>query len=179
MRFPLPRRSGIYFDRVARGDRDHRHPDCALGAHCPKDCTRRAARTQCTNNMKQIGLSMHNYLDANHGFPTAITTAGPLKTRSALVVLLPYLDQQPLFNMWNQGFDWNTSQNAAFIDHPLIVFECPAAPNYSIQIAANTTSQSCRYLTVRSDYAPPTSVDRAAYKVYIDVASDYTGNFSR
>src|SRR5204863_1957748 len=55
-----------------------------------------AARTQCGNNMKQLGLALHAHADAQKGFPCSVTTAGA--RRSSLVPLLPYLDQTPLYN---------------------------------------------------------------------------------
>src|SRR5271168_406183 len=66
-----------------------------------------AARLQCQNNLKQIGLGLHSFLDANKGFPTTISTAGTLQTRTVLTALLPYVDQQPLYQTWNQNWAWN------------------------------------------------------------------------
>ncbi|MSU79955.1 MAG: DUF1559 domain-containing protein [Gemmataceae bacterium] len=98
-----------------------------------------AARTQCTNNMKQIGIAMHAHLDSYKGFPTSITATLP--KRSSLVPLLPYLDQGPLFTKWNLTVDWFVPANAAFIDIILPVFVCPSTPNSAIPIPAGTANQ--------------------------------------
>ncbi len=114
-----------------------------------------ASRTQCTNNMKQIGLAMHNHLDGYKGFPTAITTASNFQLRSSLTPLLPYLDQQPLYAEWNQNFAWNSAYNQSLIGHPMSVFECPSDPNYMQPIPANTSTENCPYISYRTDYSPP------------------------
>jgi prepilin-type N-terminal cleavage/methylation domain-containing protein len=68
-----------------------------------------ARRSQCRNNLKQIGLALHNYHDIANQFPPAIINHG----RSAFAgfqldanttgwtLLLPYLDQAPLYNLYN------------------------------------------------------------------------------
>ncbi len=59
-----------------------------------------ARRTQSRNNLKQIGLALHNYHDTFNEFPAG-TVAGPEKPEDRLswmVGLLPYLDQAPLHN---------------------------------------------------------------------------------
>ncbi len=54
-----------------------------------------ARRSQCKNNLKQIGLALHNYLDTARCFPFALGGTG--NKYSALSQLLPHLDQAPLF----------------------------------------------------------------------------------
>ena len=51
-----------------------------------------AARIQCANNLKQIGLACHNYHDANQAFPT--------QSNSWVVQLAPYLEQDPFYQQW-------------------------------------------------------------------------------
>ncbi len=59
-----------------------------------------ARRTQCKNNMKQFGLALHNYHDTLNMFPCTIN-AGNFSAPNgvgAMVHLLPYIDQAPLYN---------------------------------------------------------------------------------
>ncbi len=52
-----------------------------------------AARTQCVNNLKQLGLAFHNYHDTNQMFPSEYTG----RELSIFVVLLPFIEQQNLY----------------------------------------------------------------------------------
>jgi prepilin-type N-terminal cleavage/methylation domain-containing protein/prepilin-type processing-associated H-X9-DG protein len=54
-----------------------------------------ASRSQCTNNMKQLGLAMHNYHDVYKKFP-AEGVSSPL---SWYIMILPYVEQGPLYNI--------------------------------------------------------------------------------
>jgi prepilin-type N-terminal cleavage/methylation domain-containing protein/prepilin-type processing-associated H-X9-DG protein len=72
-----------------------------------------ARRAQCVNNLKQIGLALHNYHSAANAFPEGIDTAPHLDpgygsylystwtSWSAQSMLLPYLEQTPLYNSAN------------------------------------------------------------------------------
>jgi len=67
-----------------------------------------ARRAQCTNNMKQLGIALHNYHDTTSSLPWG---HGPFGWNdwSAHVLMLPYLEQAPLFNAIN----FNGTINAA------------------------------------------------------------------
>lgn len=96
-----------------------------------------ARRTQCSNNLKQIGIALHNYHDTYNIFPPGAVTPGPCcSTPSAgtwTLFILPFLEQKPLydrydFNTWN-----DQSRNAAntFVvqDNILKAYICPTDIN--------------------------------------------------
>jgi prepilin-type N-terminal cleavage/methylation domain-containing protein/prepilin-type processing-associated H-X9-DG protein len=58
-----------------------------------------ANRAKCQNNLKQIGLAAINYHDTNNGFPTLIDNT---RNFPSFVLLLPYLEQQGLYQALNQ-----------------------------------------------------------------------------
>src|SRR5688572_26374177 len=57
-----------------------------------------AARTQCQNNLKQIGLAVHNYHDVRKGMPPD-RIANDWVTWA--VIIQPYLEQEQLYKMWD------------------------------------------------------------------------------
>jgi prepilin-type N-terminal cleavage/methylation domain-containing protein len=58
-----------------------------------------AARTQCINNLKQIGLAMHNFHDAYKVLPYC-RTGGHEQDHTWAVIILPFLDQTPYYTTW-------------------------------------------------------------------------------
>src|SRR5688572_16336833 len=76
-----------------------------------------ARRTQCKNHLKQFGLAIHNYHDTHRAFPRL--TSGSQGTGfgtewrgfSAHVMLLPYIDQAPLYNQID--FQWHAETDTA------------------------------------------------------------------
>src|SRR4051812_15625344 len=62
-----------------------------------------ARRSQCSNNLKQIGLGMHNYHQSVNAFPlgSSWTHNASWNNWSAQALMLPYLEQQPLYNSIN------------------------------------------------------------------------------
>jgi prepilin-type N-terminal cleavage/methylation domain-containing protein/prepilin-type processing-associated H-X9-DG protein len=88
-----------------------------------------AARLQCQNNLKQIGLGFHNYENTYGAFPPAynIVVTSPV-ANSWGVYLLPYLEQGPLFQQYDVKATVGSAQNMAVISTHLKIFQCPASP---------------------------------------------------
>ena len=65
-----------------------------------------AARTQCQNNLKQWGLAMHNYHDANGLFPKGSSNGNTQKRQTWVMYLWPYIEQTALSskNNYNEHF---------------------------------------------------------------------------
>jgi len=95
-----------------------------------------ARRAQCTNNLKQIGLALHNYHSAVGSFPIGITVAMAYGaeqvwgTWSALSLMLPYLEQTPLFNAANfmvtNQLSTGVVINATVFNTNIAAFICPS-----------------------------------------------------
>src|SRR4051794_7023724 len=64
-----------------------------------------ARRSQCTNNLKQIGLGLHNYHDTLESFPASraggVFGSADMDAHSGFVALLPFIEQAPMYNAWN------------------------------------------------------------------------------
>lgn len=93
-----------------------------------------ARRSTCKNNLKQIGLALHNYHDTALTFPSAhVRTVANSWLSSQIgwqARILPYVDQANLYNM----IDWsiqpgNTgTANTTAMKEELPVFRCPSDP---------------------------------------------------
>jgi prepilin-type N-terminal cleavage/methylation domain-containing protein len=64
-----------------------------------------AARTQCKNNLRQIGIALHNYHDTYHQFPPGVSYTNPYFYWSWMARLLPYVEQD---NLFKQAYAWAT-----------------------------------------------------------------------
>ena len=92
-----------------------------------------AARTRCTNNLKQIGLAMHNYHSVYGVLPPGYTSNVNPSDNSDLgpgwgwgTHLLPYLEQEPLHRSLNLSLGIEHPSNAAGRVQVLSVFRCPS-----------------------------------------------------
>jgi prepilin-type N-terminal cleavage/methylation domain-containing protein len=80
-----------------------------------------ASRTRCANNLKQIGLAIHNYHDADRCLPPCRQDPGC----TWMVFLLPFVEQRALASAWlaNQSF---YSQSAVARETPVAIYFCPS-----------------------------------------------------
>ena len=91
-----------------------------------------ARRMQCSNNLKQIGLALHNYESAFRVWPSQST--GPEQGRnfnarrgSWFTASLPYLEQVGLFQQFNPNFHWHDAANLPSVKASVPSLSCPSA----------------------------------------------------
>ncbi len=96
-----------------------------------------ARRAQCTNNLKQIGLALHNYHDSNRRFPPLSVRFSPppsgvdswnTQELSWLTRTLPYLEQQVIYSQidFAKVQTWSSSPGSTLKNIDLVAFRCPS-----------------------------------------------------
>ena len=106
---------------------------------------RQAARRVSTmNNLKQVGLAMHNYHSVYREFPGDILAADGTPLLSWRVAILPFVDQSELYKQFRQDEPWNSPHNLKLMEkmppvyrHPEMrvgpnrtVYQRPLGPNF-------------------------------------------------
>jgi prepilin-type N-terminal cleavage/methylation domain-containing protein len=81
-----------------------------------------ARRTQCKNNLKQLGLAFHNYHDTHRVFPMG--NGG--NRYSPHAAILPHIDQAPVFNQINFNVPPKDAANAAILAMTMPAYRCPS-----------------------------------------------------
>lgn len=106
-----------------------------------------ARRTQCKNNMRQIGLAFHNYHDVHSRFPQpamiGLTVSSGLIIKSGAswcTMLLPFIEQANVYNQYNSNSSPYDPANAAAVKTIINGFMCPSVPRanntYTLAIPA-------------------------------------------
>lgn len=85
-----------------------------------------ASRMQSQNNLKQIGLALHNYHDANGAFPPAyVTDENGKPLYSWRVLILPYIEEDALYRQFNLKEPWDSPTNLPLSQRMPRVFQSP------------------------------------------------------
>jgi prepilin-type processing-associated H-X9-DG protein len=89
-----------------------------------------ARRTQCKNNLKQIGLALHNYQDTYGCLPPAyFADASGKPMHSWRVLILPYLGETALYGEYKFSEPWDGPNNSRLLTRMPAVFACPSQAN--------------------------------------------------
>jgi prepilin-type N-terminal cleavage/methylation domain-containing protein len=116
-----------------------------------------ARRSQCTNNLKQLGIGTHNYHDTYHALPAICNgTYGPTPYNktwwSGLVGILPFIEQNSIYDEYrskNIGVDWHNDFNTSITDNPttknIMTFYCPSNGVASSKPANHTAGTNYRF----------------------------------
>lgn len=88
-----------------------------------------ARRTQCSNNLKQIGLGLHNYHDTFKALPMDGCYAGVGSRISWAMAILPFAEQAPLWDQFGDAlWTWTVASDLALGKKELSLFLCPSDP---------------------------------------------------
>jgi prepilin-type N-terminal cleavage/methylation domain-containing protein/prepilin-type processing-associated H-X9-DG protein len=128
-----------------------------------------ARRSQCTNNLKQIGLGIHNYQDAKGKLPAAYSSATGLSWH---VNILPYIEQEARFELFD-----TTETNITSVAHTApnrnnphglsipATYQCPSAP---VEMTRQIMTPP-HHTNGPSDLIPPNTGAPAAVPHYLGV----------
>jgi prepilin-type N-terminal cleavage/methylation domain-containing protein/prepilin-type processing-associated H-X9-DG protein len=96
-----------------------------------------AARMSCQNNMKQLGLALHSFENANGVFPASgWTTAGPGNPAGKYTgwrpLILPFIEQENLGKLYDATLNWWDGTNLTVAaPYPVKTFQCPSTASRS------------------------------------------------
>jgi len=133
-----------------------------------------AARMSCSNNLKQIGLALHNYESANQIFPANTQARRPGGPRASwFTLILPYMEQQNVFERYNFDAEWYgtwtsappfvevSNPNRPAIDTVIKSFLCPSTPareGYEFSWPPGTGTDRTAVRGAPTDYSQVSSV---------------------
>lgn len=135
-------------DRVVMKTQLSREQEKLLKPLIPVIASTRAAarRVESANRMRQLAIGMHNYHDSNGHFPPPVLISDSGKKYSWRVALLPYIDENQIFEQYRFDEDWNSEHNRKLTEATPAAFQHPNA------IAAG--SNQCSYFVITGKGTP-------------------------
>lgn len=136
-----------------------------------------ARRMQCSNNMKQMGLGLHNYESAFKKLPsggegTDMSLNPPARTdysfapHSPFTVMLPFYEQGNIYNQMNLAFAYNDGRfpaNQVATQNEVPIFKCPSDP-FADQLDPLGFGRTDYFCTVYTDIDPTGNATTANVK---------------
>ena len=116
-----------------------------------------AARMQCSNNLKQIGIAFHNHESTLGYFPSSVrpTTGGV----NWAVGLLPYVEQDNLIKRYDLNSNWDSANNLPITSQKVKLFLCPYVPNPDRKDGNPQPPATYSEIVAVTDYAAAAAVD--------------------
>ena len=89
-----------------------------------------ARRTECLNNLRQLGISVLNYESSFARFPSGIIDDDNNHRnclRNGLIDILPFVEKDNLFGKFDQSLAWSDPANLPLAENELYYYQCPSA----------------------------------------------------
>lgn len=140
-----------------------------------------ARRTQCKNNLKQLGLAMHNYVDVFGGFPMGKnTTTAIAKTNfPAQARILPYMDQSNLYAQLNFNAAGSDPTNAIPYATTIPGFRCPSDSDMMQSVPGGRSNYYTNTGTNVINGLPGTTVGSTNYGMPMPNGPIYQDSYTR
>jgi prepilin-type N-terminal cleavage/methylation domain-containing protein/prepilin-type processing-associated H-X9-DG protein len=138
-----------------------------------------AANTTCKNNLHQLGVAMHNYHGTFKHFPVARQTKpeGGDYYANWAILLLPFVEQEPLYNLYNNNVRNTNPANATVRTTFLPVYTCPMDPNANTLLTPATSNDiSVQYAT--GSYRGMSGVNCDGFDQWVGYDSEIAQNMS-
>ena len=122
-----------------------------------------ARRSQCQNNLKQLGLAVHNYSSTYGNLPSSVRPAGltSLPRIAGLTFLLPFLEQQNFYKNYNQTKNWSDPLNASVVQTIIPSFICPSSTDPTrLDGVPELAGSWAPNVAAPTDYSPTIGVDQ-------------------
>ena len=119
-----------------------------------------ARRTQCGNNLRQLGIAAHTFHDTQRKLPSSVRPGG-LTTAPRIAghtFLLPYVEHSDIYDKYDQTLNWFHVNNVPFTSLRVPMFICPSTPEPNRLDGAPELSPWTPLVAV-TDYSPTISVD--------------------
>ena len=130
-----------------------------------------ARRMGCQNNLRQVGLAIHSYLDSSNAFPVASSLVvepdsdsrcPTLPDKSFLVTILPYMEQAAVYNSTNFSPTIHSPANLTIFAQSVGAYSCPSDYASGTARPGFSTVQFLRGLVAPGDALPMVAASYAA-----------------
>lgn len=122
-----------------------------------------AWRSSCQNNIRQLALAVHNYVDTKKTLPSSIRPTGltPLPRIAGLTLLLPFFEETARYTQYNQTKNWfDAATNKPLVNQRISILQCPSVPEPERLDGVPENSPWVADVGAPTDYSPTIFVDQ-------------------
>jgi prepilin-type N-terminal cleavage/methylation domain-containing protein len=126
-------------------------------------------RASCQNNIRQLGISVHNYVDSKKTFPSSVRPPGltPLPRIAGFTLMLPFFEEGSKYDLYDQTKNWfdsaqnaNGAVNKEVVNTKITILQCPSVPDPERLDGIPENTPWVQDVGAPSDYAPTIFVDQ-------------------